>query len=205
MTLIRFVQRASILVRMTLASLPFHSNPAQAEITEFCIIAGNGKTVCGKSRGIERMCITTNGSNTICGKFKSAKEGQEEARTPAPSSGYRKESDGVTVLLRSCRRSRSDIKCNLVINTKRESQRVLLRSGQGFSSIVDSAGKTYPSSTLDYSGSNSTVFDSTLSSCVDYVVGLNFENVPGQINQAALVNLIGGYNVMQFRNIPIAN
>ncbi|WP_295615336.1 hypothetical protein, partial [Chamaesiphon sp. GL140_3_metabinner_50] len=61
MTLIRLIQKASIVAGMTFASLSFHSNPVQAEITEFCIIASNGKTVCGKPRGIERMCITTNG------------------------------------------------------------------------------------------------------------------------------------------------
>jgi len=64
------------------------------------------------------MCITTDGTNTIYGKFKSFKpagqEAQSENSTPTLIAGYRKESDGVTFLLRSCKRSSSDIKCNLV-------------------------------------------------------------------------------------------
>jgi len=96
------------------------------------------------------MCITTNGSNTVCGKFKSAKEGQEqgqeETKTPAPSCGYRKELGGVTYVLRSCRRSSSDIKCNFVI-TARKANSINISTGKGKSSIVDSAGRTYPSST----------------------------------------------------------
>ena len=207
MTLLRLIQTASILAGMTLASLAVNSNPAHADTAQFCVIANNGKTACGPLQAVERACVTTDAGSVVCGKYKSirAEQAQAETQTPTPNSGYRKELRGVTVLLKSCRRLSSDIKCNLVINTKKESQRVLLRSGQGFSSIVDSAGKTYPSSTLDYSGRNSTVFNPTLSSGVDYVVDLNFENVPGQINQAALVNLSGGGAVMQFRNIPITN
>ena len=211
MTLLCLIQRASILAGMTLASLAVHSNPAQAEITEFCIIASNGKTVCGKSRGIERMCVTTNGSNTVCGKFKSAKEGQgqgqEEARTPALNSGYRKELGGVTYVLRSCRRSSSDIKCNFVITARKEN-RVNIATGKGKSSIVDSAGRTYPSSTLEYNGSANNYIVQEVSPGVDYVVDINFENIPGQITQASLLSIVkafGQEGVVQFRNVPFSN
>ena len=91
---------------MTFASLSIHSNPAQAE-PEFCIVASNGKTLCGKTKGIERMCITTNGSNTVCGKFKSAKEGQEqgqETRQPIQGTVARKEVDNIVFALKSCKK-----------------------------------------------------------------------------------------------------
>ena len=77
MTLLRLVQRASILAGMTFASLSVHSNPAHAQL-QACIITSNDKTVCGQSREIERLCITTDGSNRICGKFKSVKEEQPQ-------------------------------------------------------------------------------------------------------------------------------
>ena len=212
MTLLRLVQRASILAGMTFASLSIHSNPAHAE-PEFCIVASNGKTLCGKTKGIERMCITTNGSNTICGKFKSAKEGQEqgqeETRNPAPSSGARKELDGITFLLRSCRRSNSDIKCNFVMKAKKAKD-LVVRSGKGTSSIVDSVGRTYVSSNVEYNGRIESNINITLSPEVDYVVDVNFENIPGQMTQASLLNISTGKpyqtrEVVQFRNVPFSN
>ena len=208
MTLLCLIQRASILAGMTLASLAVHSNPAHAE-PEYCIIASNGKTVCGKGKAIERMCVTTDGSNTICGKFKSAKEGQgrgqEEARNSAPSAGYRKELGGITYLLRSCRRSSSDIKCNFVITTKKENKYPSIFTGKGYSSIVDSAGRTYPSSNLEYNAASSSSFSLLLSPGVDYIVDINFENIPGQITQASLLNINNRGKVIQFRNVPLSN
>ena len=210
MTLLRLVQRASILAGMTFASLSVHSNPAHAE-PEFCIVASNGKTVCGKTKGIERMCITTNGSNTICGKFKSAKEGQEqgqeETRTPTPNASQRKELDGITYVLRSCRKSSSDIKCNFVITTKKET-RIGIATSKGKSSIVDFAGRTYPSSTLEYNGKANNYISAQISPGVDYVVDINFENIPGQVTQASLLSIVKAFGVegvVQFRNVPFSN
>ena len=157
------------------------------------------------------MCITTNGSNTVCGKFKSAKEGQEqgqeETKTPAPSCGYRKELGGVTYVLRSCRRSSSDIKCNFVI-TARKANSINIPTGKGKSSIVDSAGRTYPSSTLEYNGSADNYIVKDMSPGVDYVVDINFENIPEQIKQASLLSIVKAFNqegVVQFRNVPFSN
>ncbi len=208
MTLIRLIQRASILAGMTFAILPVHNNPAQADTPQFCVVASNGKTACGTLKAVERACVTTDAGGVVCGKFKSATEGQgqEEARTPTPSSGYRKESDEVTYVLRSCRRSNSDIKCNLAITTRKENKSLRVDSGKGYSSIVDSAGRTYPSSNLEYSGRSQSSINVPLSPGVDYVVDVNFENVPGQITQASLLNITAYTNkVVQFRNIPISN
>ncbi len=211
MTLIRLIQRASILAGMTFASLPFYSNPAHADTPQFCVIASNGKTACGTLKTVERACVTTDNGGSVCGKFKSAREGQEqepkqeEAKNPTPSAGYRKEVDGITYLLRSCRREDSNVKCNLVITTKKDNKSLYIASGKGYSSIVDSSGRTYPTSTLEYNGSSSTAFNVNLSLGVDYVVDFNIENVPGQITKASLVNIsvIGG-KVIQFRNVAFS-
>ena len=69
MTLLRLIQRASILAGMTLASLAVHSNPAHAEDVLACVIASNGKTVCGTLKAIERACITTATGSAVCGKL----------------------------------------------------------------------------------------------------------------------------------------
>jgi hypothetical protein len=112
MTLIRLIQRASILAGMTFASLHFHANPAHAQV-KACVIASNGKTVCGQAREIERMCVTTDGSNKICGKFKSAKEEQEqgqESRQPVQGTIARKEVDNFIFALKGCRKSETNSK-----------------------------------------------------------------------------------------------
>jgi hypothetical protein len=206
MTLIRFVQRASILAGMTFAGLSIPSNPAHADDALACVIASNGKTVCGTLKVVERACITTATGSTVCGKFKTAREGQaqEEARNPTPSAGYRKEVDGVSYVLRGCRRSGSDIKCSFVVSTKKENKLSRIFTGKGYSSMVDSAGRTYPSSTLEYNAASSSSFSLGLSPGVDYVVDVNFENIPGQITQASLLNVFS-FNVLQFRNIPLSN
>ncbi len=210
MTLIRLIQRASILAGMTFAILPVYGNPAQADTPQFCVVASNGKTACGTLKAVERACVATDAGATVCGKFKSAREGQaqeprqEEARTPVPSAGYRKESDGINYTLRSCKREESIVKCNFVITTKKENKTGFIRTGKGNSSIVDSAGRTYPSSNAEYNASSNSSFNVPLSPGVDYVVDVNFENIPGQITQASLLN-ISSLKVIQFRNVPISN
>lgn len=211
MTSICLIQRASILAGMTIASIPFYSTPVQAE-PEFCVVASNGKTVCGTLKTIERACVTNNAGSSVCGKFKSVSEGQaqeprqEEAKNSTTSAGYQKESDGVVFLLRNCKRSSSDVKCNLVLAAKEDNHRGYIESGKGYSSIVDSAGRTYPSSSLEHNGRNSTSFSESLSPGVDYVVDLNFKNIPGQTTKAALINLsVQNGKVVQFRNVPISN
>jgi hypothetical protein len=206
MTLIRLVQRASILAGITFASLSFHSTSVHADTPQICVIASNGKTVCGTLKAVERACVTTDGSNTICAKFKSAREGQaqDEATNPTPSAGYRKESDGVSYVLRNCRRSSSDIKCNFLITTKKENKNITIHAGQGFSSMVDSAGRTYPSYSFEYNGAITSGVTLNMSPGIDYVVDANFQNIPEQITQASLLNISSG-KVIQFRNVPISN
>jgi hypothetical protein len=214
MTLIRLIQAASILAGVTVAGLSFQNNPVHADTPtpQFCVIASNGKTACGTLKEVERACVTTDDNKTVCGKYKSVRgeqaqePRQEEARNPTSSAGYRKESGAVSYLLRSCKRSDSGVKCIFVITTKKENQLVNIVAGKGYSSIVDSAGRTYPSSNFEYNGSNRNQFQVNSSPGVDYVVDLNFENIPGQITKAALVNIneFGG-KVVQFRNVPISN
>ncbi len=108
-------------------------------------------------------------------------------------------------MLRGCRRSSSDIKCNFVISTKKEGKYPSIFTGKGNSSIVDSAGRTYPSSNLEYNGSNASSFSQMISPGVDYVIDINFENIPGQIKKTALLNIVQPGTVVQFRDVPILN
>jgi hypothetical protein len=190
MTLIRLVQRASILAGMTFAGLPFQSNPARAEITEFCIIASNGKTLCGKPRGIERMCITTDGSNTVCGKFKSAKEGQEQeqqAKQPIQGNGSRIVVNNVAFLSKSCSRSDTTVKCSLSMRNK--GTEVDFWMSASYAAITDSSGKTYKASNLEVGGqSGSAICSIKLTPEVDYEAVLTFDGIPGGVTKAQLLS-----------------
>lgn len=207
MTLIRLVQRVSILAGMTFAGLPFHGNSAHADTPQFCVVASNGKTVCGTLKAVERACVTTDGSNSICGKFKSASEGQgqqQEAKNPAPSAGYRKEVDNFVLTLESCRRVDENVRCQLKIFNKGAKKSVFISTSAA--SIVDFTGRSYPGSQSDFGngpGSSSAEIDSK----TDIIVSITFNNIPGQIVKAQLLNFpfYGGIKPVQFRNISVLN
>ncbi len=207
MTLIRFVQRASILAGITFAGIAFHGSSATAQTDKFCVVASNGKTACGTLKAVERACVSTD-NGVVCGKFKAvAAEQAQESSQPDQPTGYRKEADGIDYLLRNCKRSNSDIKCNFLITTKKENKQFYITVGKGYSSIVDSSGKTYPSFSLEYSGRvEGGTTARKMSPGIDYVVDINFENIPSQVTKASLLNIsVSGGKVVQFRNVPFLN
>jgi hypothetical protein len=210
MTLIRLIQRASILAGMTFTSLPFYSNPASAQL-QACIITNNGKTVCGQSREIERMCVSTDGSNKICGKFKSVKEEQAatEAKNPTPIAGYRKEIDNFVYTLEICQRVSTNIRCQVKMTNKGKERSMYSEAPK--SSLVDSSGKSHPGSKVDIGGSPSYNAGFTIAPGADAYFSIAFEDVSGSIVKAQLLNLNmedrsinkGGIRPVQFQNIPI--
>jgi hypothetical protein len=214
MTLIRLIQRASLVVGLGFASLPFQSRPVHADTAEFCVTAGNGKTACGTLKTVETACVTTSSGATVCGKMKSAKkvqsQEQEEDRTPTQSSGYRKEAGGVTYLLRNCKIADPAIhgpgmKCNFVLTVKRDNQIGQIFSGSGNSSITDFAGNTYASNGVDYSGAWIGEYNTKMSAGIDYVVDLYFP-IRQEITKLSLLNVvIANKKILQFRNISVSN
>jgi hypothetical protein len=211
MTLIRLVQRAGILAGITFSSFPFLSTPAHADTPQICVIASNGKTVCGTLKAVERACVTTDGSNTICGKFQSASEGkeprQEEARNPKSSSGYRKEVDNFVFTLDGCKRVGTEISCQVSAKNKGK-ERTLTIYAQ-FCTFVESSGKSHPGSKIDVGRGlfgSSTV---TIAPDSEFSTTIIFENVSQQITKAQLLNVAfqGGLSnkPVQFKNIPVSN
>ncbi|WP_373544773.1 hypothetical protein [Chamaesiphon sp.] len=192
---------------MTFASLAIHSNPAHAE-TEFCIVASNGKTICGKGKGIERMCVSTDGNNTICGKFKSIREeqAQEEARTPAPNSGYRKEVNNFLLTLESCRHIDRAVLCQMKIFNKGKRRNISIASRSSI--LVDSSGNSYPSYGTDFGGGPGSS-KAEIDSNTDIIVGISFGNndISKQVVKAQILNLVfeEPLKPIQFRNVPISN
>ncbi len=217
MTLIRLIKRASLLAGLTFASLPFQIRPVHADTPEFCVIT-SGKTTCGTIKTIETGCVISGSGATACGKFKFSKKAQvqaqereqEEDRTPVQSSGYRKEAGGVTYLLRNCKVADPALhgpgmKCNFVLTVKRDNQIGQMYSGAGNSSITDSAGNTYPSTGIDYSGGWNSAYENKMSAGIDYVVDLYFP-MKQEITKLSLLNIvIANKKILQFRNIPVSN
>ena len=205
MTLLRLVQRASILAGMTFASLSIHSNPAHAE-PEFCIVASNGKTPCGKTKGIERMCITTNGSNTICGKFKSAKEGQEqgqEARQPIQGNSPRTVVDNIAFSLKGCSRSDTTVKCSLLVKNKGAEKNITIVGYQA--TITDSSGKTYKGISVEIGGRIDRYNTVKVAPEIDYEAIITFENIPEGVRKVQVLSMPFESKTVNLRNITISN
>ena len=205
MNLIRFVQRASILAGITFAGIAFQDNSANAQAEKFCVIASNGKTVCGKLKAVERACVSTDGNGVVCRKFKSvAAQGQE---TVKPDQG----DDSLTVVdnfafsLKSCRRSNTVVKCNFSIRNKGASRTLQLSAGE--SSMVDLSGKTYKASHVDAKGENSkTIINMKMVSEIDYQAVYTFDNVSKEVKKIQVLSLSSGnISGVNFRDISISN
>ena len=206
MTLIRFVQRASILTGITFASIAFQNNSAIAQTEKFCVIASNGKTACGTLKAIERACVTTDGNAVICGKFKSvaAEQGQEAVK-PDQGDGSLTVVDNFAFSLKSCRRSNTIVKCNFSIRNKDASKTLQLSAGE--SSMVDLSGKTYKASRVDAKGESSkTIINIKMVSEIDYQAVYTFDNVPKEVKKIQVLSLSSGnISGVNFRDITISN
>jgi hypothetical protein len=208
MTLIRFVQRASILAGMTFAGLSLYSNPAHtADTPEFCIIASNGKTACGKVRSIERVCITTDGANTVCGKFKlpvQAQGQQQEARQPSQAKGSRTVVDNVAFSSQGCSRTDATVKCSFSMRNKGAERNFYLTSTDV--TMTDSLGKTHKASRIEMLGdSGGYNTGGKLTPEIDYEAVLTFDDVPSAVNKAQLLSFPLQGKTVGLRNITFSN
>ena len=206
MTLLRLVQRASILAGMTFASLAVHSSSVHADTPQFCAVTSNGQTACGTLKTIERLCVTTDGTNTICGKFKSFKPAGQEASTPITPlqrTVARKEVNNIVFALRGCRKSDTNVKCELTITNKGSQKKIAFLAGR--SDFIDFAGKTHQGSTGDLGGTANPFTQIVVTPSVDYSASITFENVPDQVVKAQLLNLSFDVGMVQFRNVSFSN
>jgi hypothetical protein len=177
MTLIRFVQRASLLSSLVVTSLIIHGSPARSE---------------------QRVCIITDDGATMCGKLTSSKK---EAKNPKQqNSGYRKEARNIVYLLKNCRKSDTSVKCEFVI-TNKGSERAFGMAASPYSTIVDSNGKSYSASTIDIGGSSDTSRVISIAPGIDYAAILTFENIPDQVTKIPLLNISADDQNIQFRNV----
>jgi hypothetical protein len=205
MTLIRFVQRASILAGITFAGVAFHGGSATAQAEKFCVVASNGKTACGTLKAVERACVSTD-NGVVCGKFKSvAVEQGQEAVTPDRGEGSLTVVDNFAFSLKSCRRSNVTVKCDFSIRNKDAARTLQLSAGE--SSMVDLSGKTYKASRVDAKGvSSKTIINMKMVSEVDYQSVYTFDDVPKEVKKIQVLSLASGnISGVNFRDIAISN
>jgi hypothetical protein len=178
MTLLRLVQRASIISSMFLASLLLYSSPARSE---------------------QRVCIITDDGATMCGKPTSLKK---EAKNPNKSSGYRKEISSFIFLLKGCEKSDTTIKCNMSIMNK-GAERFLSMTSYDVK-IVDSVGKSHKSSRTSIGDENAYYLVKIIPG-IDYAATITFEGVPEQITQSQVLDIGTSVGHLLFRNVSFSN
>jgi hypothetical protein len=188
MTLIRLIQRVSLLSSLVVTSLIIHGSPARSD---------------------QRVCIITDDGATMCGKPTSSKK---EAKNPKQqNSGYRKEVGNIVYLLKGCRKSDTSVKCEFAITNKAAERRFTLWADNpgfstGTSTIVDSTGKSYRGSIIDIGGQRNSSVSLAIAPGIDYEATLTFENIPDRVVKASLMNFYADDRVvLQFRNVSFSN
>jgi hypothetical protein len=210
MSLIRFVQRASILAGITFASFSVYGTSATADTPQFCVIAGNGKTACGTLKAVERACVTTESNSVVCGKFKSAKGGQEqeqrqETRQPVSGNSPRTVVNNVAFSSKGCSRSDTTVKCSFsMVNKGKE---IDLCMGSSDAAITDSSGKTYKGSNIEAVGKSSSTIcgGAKITPDIDYEAILTFDNIPAGVSKAQVLSFPFQGKTVNLRNITFLN
>ena len=200
MTLIRFVQRATILAGITFAGVAFHGGSATAQTEKFCVVASNGKTACGTLKAVERACVSTD-NGVVCGKFKSvASEQGQEAAKPISENAPRAIVNNIAFSLKGCNRSDTTIKCVLSIVNKRRETYITISGREA--SITDISGKTYKGSNAEIGG-NSGKNTMQVAPEIDYEASITFENIPASTKKAQILSFPFESKTVNFRNITL--
>ncbi len=208
MTLIRLIQKASILAGITFAGLNIPGISAHADTPklQFCVLGSNGKTACGVLKVVERACVTTDTGSTVCGKYQSVRGEQAEGETksPTPLAGYRKEVDNFVYTLEGCQRVATNVRCQIKMVNKGKERLVSMNAIN--SALVDPNGKSYPGTQADLGGGLGDGANETMPPGSDVSIAITFSNVQEQISKAQLLNVAFlNTKSVQFRNIPISN
>jgi hypothetical protein len=171
--------RASVLAGVFLANFPLNINSASAQ---------------------QRACVITDEGNTVCGRLTT------QSKKPTTNGIQRKEVDKLVFVFKGCRRLDTTVKCTFTTTNKGEDRSVGISAS--WFTLVDSSGKTYMPQTLEIASGTSGQGQShypTLSTGIDYLTEVTFENIPEQIKQVPLLNIRPNDKVVKFRNISFLN
>jgi hypothetical protein len=148
----------------------------------------------------QRVCVITDEGAIVCGKPTTRKQ------QPTSGSDYRKEIGKFIFLLKGCKRSDTNIKCNFSVMNKGDE--VPTNISSDWFLLVDSTGKSYPGNGLNIGGNSSNKGQShslTISPGIEYLGEITFESVPEILRQFPLLKIDFLNNKMNFRNISLSN
>jgi hypothetical protein len=185
MTLIRLIQRASLLAGLAFASFSVYGSPARSE---------------------QRVCIITDDGATMCGKITNSK--RETKNLKQKNSGYRKEVNNIVYVLKGCDKSDVSVKCEFTITNKGVEKSIAFNRrviDESRSTIIDSIGKSYQASSVNIGGESSGEARISVSPGIDYVAIFTFNNTPEQTTKFPILNLIADDQKIQFRNVSFLN
>ncbi len=144
----------------------------------------------------QEACVKTSTGSVVCGT--------PVAKPRANSSSeQRKVINSYVFLLKGCRRFNTSIKCNFIITREGGEDNFGIKAPEV--TIVDSVGKSYQGSAVELGGKSGNSVFLTISSGINYVADIIFDDIPENITQApalkffVFANNFG--NNIEFRNV----
>jgi hypothetical protein len=145
----------------------------------------------------QRACVMTDRSTTVCGKL--IRQTQSSTNKSVQSFGQKDEVGNFVYVLKDCKRLSANLN---------KGKETLKASYASAFELVGSNGKSYKGSVFSFGGQEGNYATATLSTGVNYLAEITFEEVPTQITQFPLLrgtfNELG-QNQVHFRNIIISN
>jgi hypothetical protein len=163
-------------------------------------------TCISPAKSEQRACVITDEGNTVCGKLTNT---NTKTKKTSIATVNRKEIDKISIVLKGCQNIDRGVKCDFVMRNSGAERYVIIAAGNGSSKIVDTAGKTHYSSTVDIDSSSGSGIGVKFSPDIDYAASMIFNNDRNKIDKAQLLEFIiaitGSPRSLKFSNISIAN
>jgi hypothetical protein len=142
----------------------------------------------------QEVCVKSSSGDIVCG-MPVAKPSSKLK----PSRSFEREAEGLTFLLKGCRKADSTVKCDFTVTSKRATQFGMMA---WYNAIVDAEGKSYPGSLVDIGGRSANNVGATIEPGINYALVLTFQNIPEQVATATILKLGNG---IQYRNVSMSD
>jgi hypothetical protein len=144
----------------------------------------------------QETCVRTSDGNVVCGT--------PVAKPRANSSSeQRKLINSYVFVLKGCKRFNTSIKCNFLITRDGAEENFGIKAPEV--TIVDSVGKSYLGSSVEMGGKRGNSVFLKISSGINYVADITFDDLPENITQVPVLKLFvfanNGGNNIEFRNV----
>jgi hypothetical protein len=164
-----------------------------------------------QAKSEQRACVITDEGSTVCGKLTNTNLKVKKSNEGIVN---RKEIDKISVTLKGCKNINNSVKCDLTvrnIGVERNATVVAgdsASAGNNASKIIDYAGKTHYSSTVNIDNQSGSTISVKFSPDVDYAASVIFNNDRHQINKAQLLEIViysNSHKSYKFSNVSISS